>query len=108
MRCRPMGIRSDDVRWLVIIAVLVLRMPAMMRAQDTRQVSEPKIPASCTQLPAQLRATSDKLAEADESKLDTTRIQDAIDKCKPDMAVELKPASGNNAFLTGPLEMRTG
>jgi polygalacturonase len=24
------------------------------------------------------------------------------------MAVELKPASGNNAFLTGPLEMRTG
>src|ERR1700756_4235725 len=108
MRCRPMGIRSDDVRWLVIIAVLVLRMPAMMRAQDTRQVTEPKIPASCTQLPAQLRATGDRIAEGDESKLDTARIQSALDKCKPGMAVELRPASGNNAFLSGPLEMRSG
>ncbi len=57
---------------------------------------------------AQLRAVSDKVAEADEGKLDTERIQTALDKCKPGMAVELKPASGNNAFLTGPLEMRTG
>ena len=71
-------------------------------------MTEPKIPASCVQLPAQLRAVSDKLAEADESKLDTARIQSALDKCKPGMAVELKPASGNNAFLSGPLEMRTG
>ena len=77
-------------------------------AQDTRQVIEPKIPASCVQLSAQLRSVSDKLSEADEGKLDTARIQSAIDKCKPGMAVELKPASGNNAFLSGPLEMRTG
>jgi polygalacturonase len=77
-------------------------------AQDTRQVTEPTIPASCAQLPAQLRAVSDKLADADEGKLDTARIQSALDKCKPGMAVELKPSSGNNAFLTGPLEMRTG
>ena len=83
-------------------------MAATAKAQDTRQVTEPKIPASCVQLPAQLRAMSDKLAEADEGKLDTTRIQSALDKCKPGMAVELKPSSGNNAFLTGPLEMRTG
>jgi polygalacturonase len=77
-------------------------------AQDTRQVEEPKIPASCVQLPAALRAMNDKLADADERRLDTARIQSAMDKCKPGMAVELKPSSGDNAFLSGPLEMRTG
>ena len=107
MSWKPMGLRADELRWLIVMAVLVL-MPAIMRAQDTRQVTEPKIPASCAQLPAQLRAVGDKLAEADDSKLDTARIQSALDKCKPGMAVELKPASGNNAFLSGPLEMRTG
>jgi polygalacturonase len=77
-------------------------------AQDTRHVAEPKIPASCVHLPAQLRAVNERLAEADESNLDTARIQSALDKCKPGMAVELSPREGNNAFLTGPLEMRTG
>lgn len=78
------------------------------RAQDTRQVTEPKIPESCVQLPAQLRATDNMLDPNDEGKLDTARIQAALDHCKPGMAVELKPASGNNAFLSGPLEMREG
>jgi polygalacturonase len=90
----------------VVIAILFLTIAAT--AQDTRQVTEPKIPSSCVQLPAQLRAVSDKLDEADEGKLDTARIQSALDKCKSGMAVELKPASGNNAFLSGPLEMRAG
>lgn len=76
------------------------------RAQDTRHVTEPKIPESCVQLPAQLRATDNMLDPGDEGKLDTERIQAALDHCKPGMAVELKPASGNNAFLSGPLEMR--
>jgi polygalacturonase len=91
---------------LCVATVALLSTAAV--AQDTRQVTEPKIPASCVQLPAQLRAVSDKIAEADESKLDTARIQSALDKCKPGMAVELKPSSGNNAFLSGPLEMRAG
>jgi polygalacturonase len=60
------------------------------------------------QLPAQLRATNHMLNASDESKLDTERIQAALDTCRPGMAVELKPSSGNNAFLSGPLEMRTG
>jgi polygalacturonase len=97
-----------EMRWLIVIAMLLSPTGVTVMAQDTRQVTEPKIPASCTQLPAQLRAVGDKLAEADDSKLDTARIQSALDKCKPGMAVELKPASGNNAFLSGPLEMRTG
>src|SRR6185312_16256043 len=78
------------------------------RAQDTRHVTEPKIPESCVQLPAQLRATDNMIAPSDEGKLDTERIQAALDHCKPGMAVELKPTSGNNAFLSGPLEMREG
>jgi polygalacturonase len=103
-----LGERVDEARWLIVIAMLLFMNVATVIAQDTRQVAEPKIPASCTQLPAQLRASGDKLAEADEGKLDTARIQSALDKCKPGMAVELKPADGNNAFLSGPLEMRTG
>jgi polygalacturonase len=102
------------IHFAMIASCFATVMPLMpmvgstARAQDTRNVTEPTIPASCIQLPAQLRATSDKLADSDEGKLDTARIQSALDKCKPGMAVELKPASGNNAFLTGPLEMRTG
>ena len=65
MTWKPIGMRADEVRWLVVIAVLMFLMAAIMRAQDTRQVTEPKIPASCMQLPAQLRAMDDKLAEAD-------------------------------------------
>jgi polygalacturonase len=100
------GVGVSGIGWPMATAMLLSTI--MATAQDTRQVTEPKIPASCVQLPAQLRAVSDKLAEADEGKLDTARIQGALDKCKPGMAVELKPSSGNNAFLSGPLEMRTG
>jgi len=91
----------------ICVGVSIL-MGVCAHAQDTRQVTEPKIPDSCVQLPAQLRAMNNMLSPADESKLDTERIQNALDTCKPGMAVELKPSSGNNAFLSGPLEMRTG
>jgi polygalacturonase len=107
MMLKRIGMRVRGLEWCAG-GVLLVFMAGTARAQDTRQVTEPKIPSSCVQLSAQLRAMSDKLAEADESKLDTGRIQSALDKCKPGMAVELKPSSGNNAFLTGPLEMRTG
>jgi polygalacturonase len=99
---------AGRVSWRVVIAMLLSAIAMTATAQDTRQVTEPKIPASCVQLAAQLRSVSAKLAEEDEGKSDTMRIQSALDKCKPGMAVELKPASGNNAFLSGPLEMRTG
>src|SRR5450756_213785 len=88
-------------------AALLLASSAVV-GQDTRQVTEPKIPAACVQLPALLHATGDKLAEADERKLDTARIQGALDQCKPGMAVELKAEGKGNAFLTGPLELRNG
>ena len=77
-------------------------------AQDTRHVTEPVIPPSCKVLQADLQATNNALAEADEGKLDTQRIQSALDTCAPGKAVELRAAGGNNAFLSGPLELREG
>jgi len=78
-------------------------------AQDTRTVTEPRIPPSCTMLTAQLVPTDGALAEADESKLDTLRIQQAMDQCAAGHSVVLRPGAGRaNAFLSGPLELRAG
>ena len=77
-------------------------------AQDTRKVSEPTIPSSCVVLKAQLQAINSSLAEADETKTDSERIQKAIDSCGSGKAVELKADGANNAFLSGPLELREG
>ena len=105
-----MGFELRFVRVLAAAgAVAVLSLAGVMaEGQDARQVTEPKIPAACEQLKAQIVAVSDKVAETDEQKLDTDRIQSALDKCKPGMAVELKLDGKKNAFLTGPLELRTG
>ncbi|WP_255550772.1 glycosyl hydrolase family 28 protein [Granulicella sp. dw_53] len=89
-------------------AALLSLAGLMAQSQDTRQVTEPKIPAACVQLASKLTAVGNKLAEADEHKLDTARIQEELDKCKPGMAVELKADAGHNAFLTGPLGLRSG
>jgi polygalacturonase len=74
-------------------------------AQDTRNVTEPVIPPSCTVLSAQLPA---KLSDADEAKPDTGRIQDALDRCAAGHAVELKAVGDAHAFLAGPLQLRGG
>jgi polygalacturonase len=76
--------------------------------QDTRKVTEPVIPPACTTLLAALSAQGATLADADESKLDTKRIQDALDACSPGKAVVLKPDGAHGAFLSGPLQLRRG
>jgi polygalacturonase len=79
-------------------------------AQDTRNVTEPVIPPSCAVLAAGLSAAGGNktLAAADETRLDTRRIQQAIDACPKGRAVELKADGAHNAFLSGPLELRAG
>ena len=67
-------------------------------AQDMRKVTEPVIPPPCTTLAAKLSAQGTTLAEADERKLDTRRIQDALDGCAAGKAVVLKSGSAYNAF----------
>ncbi|HSR07648.1 MAG TPA: hypothetical protein VLM42_10885, partial [Bryobacteraceae bacterium] len=81
---------------------------SLLLAQDTRPVKEPKVPKPCATLTAQLQSQNGALAEADESKLDTARIQDAVNKCAPLQAVLLKADGANNAFVTGPLTLKSG
>ena len=87
---------------------LVLSASSLLLAQDTRNVTEPVLPPVCTTLPAQITATATGLAEADEQKLDTTRIQNALDHCGKGHAVTLHAEGSANAFLSGPLELRQG
>ncbi len=74
-------------------------------AQDTRQVAEPAIPPVCATLEAQLTVP---VSDADENKLDTARIQQAIDQCAAGQAVALRVKGAANAFLTAPIELRSG
>jgi polygalacturonase len=71
-------------------------------------VTEPVIPPACTVLRADLHEINNALAETDETKLDTQRIQSALDACTPGKAVELQAEGDHNAFLSGPLELREG
>jgi len=97
---------------IVAIGLGMLMGWGAMSAQDTRTVTEPVIPKACVVLKAGLVATPDsnggRLREEDEGKLDTQRIQAAMDTCMAGMAVELAMDGGKNAFLTGPLDLRSG
>ena len=122
----------------MVLVVCGLALGATARnlcAQDTRVVTEPKIPPVCVKLEARLTATPDanggKLRDEDEGKLDTERIQKALDGCGAGKAVELAEGWGQeyplqpvpakkgaiarsakpiptNAFLSGPLDLREG
>jgi polygalacturonase len=106
-----------------MMCVVLCGLGLGLKAQDTRVVMEPKIPPVCKSLEAALEVTADAngghLRDEDEGKLDTERIQKALDGCKPGMAVELStgwsckgPDCGRNisyeGFLTGPLDLREG
>jgi len=102
-----------------VCGFVLLAIASIAHAQDTRTVTEPKIPATCIKLEAKLSAAGAALAgatlaEADENSPDTERIQQAIDtfgsKCRPGEAVELAPGKSKsaNAFLSGPLELPEG
>ena len=50
-------------------------------AQDTRAVVEPVVPPVCVRLVAALTADANGLAAGDEGKLDTARVQKALNEC---------------------------
>ena len=93
---------------LVLIWLMTASLASRLPAQDSRTVIEPTLPPVCASLVAALTATGGVLAVEDESKLDTEKIQHAIDSCSTGHAVELKAADGKNAFLSGPIELRKG
>ena len=90
------------------LALLTLLSTAPLAAQDTRAVTEPKLPPACIILEAHLTRTAQTLAPADEDKLDTARIQGALDACPKSQAVVLHTHAPANAFLSGPLQLREG
>ncbi len=77
-------------------------------AQDTRTVTEPKIPPACVTLQADIAARNGVISAADEQKLSTARIQDAMDHCAAGDSVVLRAHGKKNVFLTGPLTLRDG
>ena len=103
-------------------AALLLLGASLLCAQDARTVTEPKIPAACTTLEADVAANHGVIAESDEQKLSTARIQDALDHCAQGASqspagastpiepksVVLRAHGKKNVFITGPLTLRPG
>jgi polygalacturonase len=77
-------------------------------AQDTRTVTEPRIPAACVALDAAIAAPNGVIAEKDEKELDTARIENAMASCAQGKAVVLRAKGKKNVFLSGPLTLRAG
>ncbi len=98
---------SPRVRFVPVLTAVILAAAPLL-AQDTRQVIEPQIPPPCAVLDARLSAPHGRLSPSDEQKLDTPRIQAALDACAAGHAVELRGSRAGNAFLAGPLQLRPG
>jgi polygalacturonase len=89
-------------------APLLAPFCAPLFAQDTRTVTEPRVPPACTTLDAQLTSSGKSLPAADETRLDTDRIQKALDACGTRHSVVLHKSGVHDAFLSGPLQLREG
>lgn len=89
-------------------ALTSVLLAGTLAAQDTRPLIQPRFPSPCTVLAAHLAAPEGRLARVDERKLDTARIQSAINSCPPGHAVELHAFGSSNVFLSGPLRLRRG
>jgi polygalacturonase len=95
--------------WVYLESIaMLLALTPIGDAQDRRSVQEPKIPATCLTLNAVLKARLGKLAPEDESRLDTIRVQSALDSCAGGQAVELAPEGDSNVFLVGPIQIPKG
>ena len=99
-------------RFAAVFSAAVIALscaPGYVRAvaQDSRIVTEPAIPPVCATVRAQLAAPHG-IEPADETKLDTERLQGAVAGCAAGEALELAADGAKNAFLSGPLELRKG
>src|ERR1039458_1383997 len=99
--------RSPFRRTIATSLAAAFALAAQVYSQDTRTVKEPAMPPACVTLQAVLTAasaTSGQLearadaAGSDRAELDTTRIQQALDRCGKGHAVELAPNGPNTAF----------
>jgi polygalacturonase len=91
----------------ILFTALPLLVTSLLFAQDTRTVTEPKIPPACVTLQADVASHNGVISDADEQKLSTSRIQDALDHCAAGHSVVLRAHGKKNVFLTGPLTLRS-
>lgn len=74
---------------------------------DSRSVSQPSTPSTCTTLTAQFTSSAVDVADPTTSD-DTSRIQSALNSCEnTGKAVVLAASGSNNAFLSGKLTLET-
>lgn len=95
-------------RPLLFAVLLASTISFALNAQDRRTVVEPHVPPTCSVVQAHLAAPGGVLAEQDEQKLDTDRIQRALVACTAGKAVALIADGDRNAFLAGPLSIPAG
>jgi len=100
----------DSVQRLLARAGLMTALcVTAVKAQDTRTVVEPKFPAACATLQAELTPVADTtLSDQDETKLDTKRIQQALDACPAGKALVLRASGAKRAFVVGPITLKRG
>jgi polygalacturonase len=94
-----------------LVAVLFLAMVAgMSEAQDTRTVTEPKLPQTCAVVKAELVPHAGLLTDAEErGHRDNARIEKAMAACPKGQAVELREGGGGKSvFLIGPMKLVAG
>jgi polygalacturonase len=97
------------MKWFSVLLSTVMLWPVpFLAAQDSRTVTEPVLPPVCSSLDAQLSVSGHRFAKEDEGKLDTARIQQALDACGKGHGVMLRTHGAATAFLSGPLELREG
>ncbi|MGA9670351.1 MAG: pectinesterase family protein [Terracidiphilus sp.] len=91
-----------------VLALFLLLLSSALPAQDTRKVTEPHVPAACVTLEASIAADHGVIPPGDEQRLDTERIQHAIDNCAEGKAVVLRAVGKKDVFLSGPIALRPG
>lgn len=117
MKSRRVAILFAAIALLTAVPAVATASPAASRPAvqlatgDSRHVSQPTVPATCSSLASNLDTPSGRAfasgSEADPP--DTGRIQDALNRCAGSgKAVALAASGGHNAFLSGPLTVKPG
>ena len=94
-----------------LVAVLLLTSFATVRAQDTRNVTEPRYPEICKILYADLTPHDGKLPDEpiERHYRDNDRIVKAMANCPAGKSVVLHGSkTGKSVFLIGPMRLRAG
>jgi polygalacturonase len=92
----------------LFVFIFVSTVSVNLAAQDRRNVTEPHFPPICVKLEPSLSGPHGLLSDAEEHRLDTERIQNAIDRCAEGKAVELHGNGDRNVFLAAPLHLQPG